>query len=67
VSGMVLWKTGKGPVWFFGRLRLGSPDIDSHGLQYKLSSVVQRSSSVVSVNIEDEIQVCSSRGLYTVL
>jgi hypothetical protein len=64
---MVLQKTGRGPVWFFRRLRLGSLIINSHRLQYKSSSVVQRSSSVVSVNIEDKIQVCSSTGLYTVL
>jgi hypothetical protein len=31
VSGMVLRKTGRGLGCFFGRLRLGSPDVDSHG------------------------------------
>jgi hypothetical protein len=30
VSGMVLRRTGRGPGWFFGRLRLDSPDVDSH-------------------------------------
>jgi hypothetical protein len=67
VSGIVLWKTGRGLGWFFGQLRLGLLIIDSHGSQYESSSVVQRSSSVVSVNIKDKIQVYSSRGLYTVL
>jgi hypothetical protein len=64
---MVLQKTDRGLGWFFRQLRLGSLVIDSHRLQYESSSVVQRLSSVVSVNIEDEIQVYSSTGLYTVL
>jgi hypothetical protein len=63
VSGMVLWKTGRGLVWFFRQLRLGSLVIDNHGSQYESNSVVQRSSSVVSVNIKDKIKVCSSTGL----
>jgi hypothetical protein len=67
VSRMVLRKTGRGPVWFFGRLRLGSLDINNCRSQYESSSVVQRSSSVVSVNIKDKIQGCCSADLYTVL
>jgi hypothetical protein len=67
VSRMVLWKTGRDPVWFFRQLRLDLLVIDGHRSQYESSSVVQRSSSVVSVNIKDKIQECGSRGLYTAL
>jgi hypothetical protein len=67
VSGIILWKTGRGPGWFFGRLRLGSLVDDSHGSQYESSLVVKFSSKCQVDNIEDKIQGCSSKGLYTVL
>ena len=42
----VLRITGEGPVWFFGRIKLDSLDVDSNVSRYESGSVVQSSGSV---------------------